>query len=495
MLNQSIITAAVRYKLDTPTELRRIAAALFSITTLAALALQLQPAFAQDAVEDTDDSEGIALEKAFAIEEVIVTARRIEEVANTVPLTISVISEDQIILQGVNNLEDVARLTPGLTFDIGGFPNDTRPAVRGMQSERGRPSVAVMLDGIDLSGENLAIAGGTAGIVPDLIDLQRIEVVKGPQTTLYGRSAFAGAINYISIKPSDTLEGRLLLEGAEYGQLRAVGTLSGPILDDLLSYRVNVAYRETDGFWTNPVNGGPLDAEKFDGFAGALRFTPGDDWDITVRYQNSSTENSDYATAYIPANTRLPVPGGTYTAGPPGSPPIPCPSDLTSAPPPVVAACTRGTVVGPIVADISDVQMGVNEETGEPPRGLMLDQQLLTIEAVWETGIGGFHYNFGWIDNDSFIEADGDFTDFPAPPGFVLSLSALQQLNYADERFDNNLFWTDSFGSVDLLIGAQWLDEDSSLVNSSKFWLRNPDSPLSGPPFFLSSQQTAILIR
>lgn len=491
MLNQSIITAAVRYKLDTPTELRRIAAALFSITTLAALALQLQPAFAQDAVEDTDDSEGIALEKAFAIEEVIVTARRIEEVANTVPLTISVISEDQIILQGVNNLEDVARLTPGLTFDIGGFPNDTRPAVRGMQSERGRPSVAVMLDGIDLSGENLAIAGGTAGIVPDLIDLQRIEVVKGPQTTLYGRSAFAGAINYISIKPSDTLEGRLLLEGAEYGQLRAVGTLSGPILDDLLSYRVNVAYRETDGFWTNPVNGGPLDAENFDGFAGALRFTPGDDWDITVRYQNSSTENSDYATAYIPANTRLPVPGGTYTAGPPGSPPIPCPSDLTSAPPPVVAACTRGTVVGPIVADISDVQMGVNEETGEPPRGLMLDQQLLTIEAVWETGIGGFHYNFGWIDNDSFIEADGDFTDFPAPPGFVLSLSALQQLNYADERFDNNLFWTDSFGSVDLLIGAQWLDEDSSLVNSSKFWLRNPDSPLSGPPFFLSSQQTS----
>ncbi len=478
-------------KLNSSTHFRRSAAGLFSICCLAALALQMQPALAQDAVDDTDDSEGMALEEALVLEPVIVTARRIEEVANTVPLTIRVISEDQIILQGVKDLDDVARLTPGLTFDLGGFPNDTRPAVRGMQSERGRPSVAVMLDGLDLSGENLAIAGGTAGVVTDLIDLQRIEVVKGPQTTLYGRSAFAGAINYISNKPSDTLEGQLLLEGAEYGQFRAVGSVSGPIVDDLISYRINATYREGDGFWTNPVNGGPLGAEEVEGFAGALRFTPGDDWDITVRYQNSSTDNSDYPTAYIPANTRLPVPDGTFTAGPPGSPPIPCPVDLTTAPPPVVAACTRGTVVGPIVADISDVQMGVNEETGQPPRGLTLDQQLFTIDAVWDTEYGSFHYNFGWIDNDSFVEADGDFTNFPAPPGFVLSLSALQQLDYADERFDNNLFWNNSYGSVDVLIGAQFLDEDSSLVNSSKFWLRNPDSPLAGPPFFLSPQQTS----
>ena len=442
-----------------------------------------------EASEQTASNDSPA-DETVQLETVIVTARRIEEPEATVPLTIRVLDDEEIIRNGVIQIEDVARLTPGVTFDIGGFPNDTRPAVRGMQSERGRPSVAIMLDGLDLSGENLAIAGGTAGVVSDLLDLERIEVVKGPQTVLYGRNSFAGAINYITKKPTDTLQGQLILEGAEYGQRRAVGMLSGPIIDGLLSYRINAAYRDSDGFWTNPVNGGPLGAQRFDGIAGALRFTPGD-WDINLRYQTSSTDNSDYPTAFVASNTRVPVPDGTFTAGPPGSPALPCPPELDNQPAPVVSACTRGTVIGPIVADISDVQMGVNEETGQPPRGLELDQRLLTLDAAWDSGFGTFHYTFGWINNDSFVEADGDFTDFPAPPGFVLSLSALQQLDYDDKRFDNNLFWTHSFGAFDVLLGAQRLDEESSLVNSSKFWLRNPDSPLAGPPFFLASAQTS----
>ncbi len=441
--------------------------------------------------EASAESEAAAgLDMAAIVDRIVVTVRRIEEISATVPLSIRVLEEEEIERAGITDLHDVSRLTPGLTFDIGGFPNDTRPAVRGMQAERGRPSVAVMLDGVDLSGENLAISGGGAGVVPDLIDLERIEVVKGPQTTLYGRSAFAGAINYISKKPSDVLEGEIILEGAEYGHRRATGMVSGPIVDGLLSYRVNASVRESDGYWTNPVNGGPLGAQSFDGIAAALRFTPGDNWDITARYQTSDTDNSDYPTAFISRNARFPVPDGTFTAGPPGSPAIPCPADLSGLPPQVATACTRGTVVGPIRADISDVQMGVNEETGQPPSGLQLDQDLLTLDARWRSGFGVFRYNFAWIENDSFIEADGDFSSYPAAPGFVFSLSALQQLDYTDERFDHNLFWTHSAGDFSFLVGAQYLDEDSTLLNSSKFWLRNPDSPLSGPPFFLSAAQT-----
>lgn len=461
------------------------------ISAIWLLGCGIAPAAAQTTESLADDGDSSSVELPPVLEEVIVTARRIEEVAPTVPLTIRVIDRDQILRLGVNDIADVARLTPGLTFDLGGFPNDTRPAVRGMQSERGRPSVAVMLDGLDLSGENLAIAGGTAGVVADLLDLERIEIVKGPQTTLYGRNAFAGAINYISRKPTDVLEGQLTLEGAEYGQRRAVGAISGPLVDDLVSYRLNLAVRDGDGFFTNPVNGGPLGAQSFEGIAGALRFTPGEDWDITVRYQTSNADNSDYPTAFVAANARLPVPDGEYVPGPPGTPPVLCPPDLGGLPAPVVTACTRGTVVGPISADINDVQMGVNEETGQPPRGLELDQDVVTIDARWDSALGTFRYNFGWIDNNSFIEADGDFTNFPAPPGFVLSLSALQQLDYADERFDHNLYWTHTVGPVGVLVGAQWLEEDSSLVNSSKFWLRNPQSPLAGPPFFLAPAQNS----
>lgn len=436
-----------------------------------------------------EEEEVSAVNLALIMDRIIVTVRRIEEEAASVPLTIRVIDEEKIIRTGISGIADVARLTPGMTFDIGGFPNDTRPALRGMQAERGRPSLAVMLDGLDLSGENLAISGGTSGVVSDLIDLERIEVVKGPQTTLYGRNAFAGAVNYVSRKPSDIFGGQAVLELGEYGRRRVLGTIGGPIAEGLVSYRINAAYREHDGFWTNPVNGGPLGAERFTGLAGALRFTPSDNWDINVRYRTSSTDNSDYPTALIAPNTRLPVPDGTFAAGPPGSPALPCPANLSGQPAQVVAACTRGTIVGPIRASIRDVQMGVNEETGQPPSGLDLDQQLFTLDATWETDFGSLRYTFGWIDNESFIEADGDFTNFPAPPGPVFSLSALQQLDYADERFDHNLFWTQSFGAFDVLLGAQRLDEDSTLVNASKFWLRNPESPLAGPPFFLVSQQ------
>jgi len=438
----------------------------------------------------TDAADIEATDDVLELDELVVTVRRIEEVEGTVPLSIRVIEEDEILRSRINSIEDVIRLTPGLTFDIGGFPNDTRPAVRGMQAERGRPSVAIMVDGLDLSGENLAISGGGAGVVTDLLDLERIEIVKGPQTTLYGRSAFAGAINYITRRPSDTLEGRIEVDLAEYGQRRLAGMVSGPLVDGVLAYRFNAAVRESDGFWTNPVNGGPLGAEQFEGFAGALRFTPGTDWDINLRYQQSKTENSDYPTAQIPSNTRLPVPDGTFTAGPPGSPALPCPGDLSGQPAPVVAACTRGTVVGPIRADVSDIQMGLNELTNQPPAGLELDQQLLSLDAKWDTDFGTWRYTMGWIDNESFVSADGDFTDFDGPPGFVFSLSAFQELDYSDERFDHNLFWTESFGDFSVLLGAQYLEEDSSLVNSSSFWVRNPNSPLAGPPFFLTAQQT-----
>jgi hypothetical protein len=178
------------------------------------IAAQIAPVSAQ-----TSDLSAAQPEEKFILAPVIVTARRVTENLQEVPLAVQAIKESEIVRANVRGMEDVARLSAGLTYDIGGFPNDTRPAVRGMQSERGRPSVAVMLDGVDLSGENLAIAGGTAGVATSLLDIERIEVVKGPQSTLYGRNAFAGAINYISKVPDFERELNASLELADAGTM------------------------------------------------------------------------------------------------------------------------------------------------------------------------------------------------------------------------------------------------------------------------------------
>ena len=163
---------------------------LVSLSLLTMLAGGISPVLAQTDAAPAESETRTARELPSTLEEVIVTARRIEESASTVPLSIRVINAAELARLGIIQIEDVVRLTPGLTYDLGGFPNDTRPAVRGMQSERGRPSTAVMLDGLDLSGENIGIAGGTAGVVADLANLERVEIVKGPQTTLYGTQRF-----------------------------------------------------------------------------------------------------------------------------------------------------------------------------------------------------------------------------------------------------------------------------------------------------------------
>ncbi|MEN9855904.1 MAG: hypothetical protein RLZZ157_1030, partial [Pseudomonadota bacterium] len=437
---------------------------------------------------DVEANMDVATEAAPEV--IIVTARRIEENLQEVPLSIRVLKQAEIEREGVRNIDDVARLSAGLTYDLGAFPNDTRPAVRGMQSERGRPSVAIMLDGQDLSGENLSIAGGTSGIAADLIDLERIELVKGPQSTLYGRNAFAGAINYVSRKPSFTRETNFSLDFATGGQIAATGSTTGTLIEDKLAYRINAAVRETEGFWTNPVNGGPLGAESSRGGSLALLFTPTSDLEFSLRYQVNRMDNSDYPTAYLPSNTRRQVPGGTYTAGPPGTPASNCPSSLTGLPAAVVTACTRGAYVGKITASIKDVQMGFNEQTGAPPSGMEMDQQVGQFQAKWRTDFGTLTYKLGYLKNDSFIEQDGDFTSFAAAPGPVLSLSALNQLTYVNEHIDQDLFWTHKVGGFSLLLGAQIFHEDSDLTNDSKFWLRNPNSPLAGAPFNLNNRQT-----
>jgi iron complex outermembrane recepter protein len=454
-----------------------------TVSLAAALVAQFTPASAQ-----TGELTAAADDQVTVLEPVIVTARRVTENLQEVPLAVQAITESEIIRANVRGIDDVARLSAGLTYDIGGFPNDTRPAVRGMQSERGRPSVAVMLDGIDLSGENLAIAGGTAGVATSLLDIQRIEVVKGPQSTLYGRNAFAGAINYISKVPDFETEFNASIELAEANTTEARVSLTGPLIADTLAYRFNLATRDTDGHYTNPVNGGPLGGETFDGGSLSLRFTPRPNIDITGRIQITDTQQTDLPTAFLSADERVPVPGGSFTAGPPGTPPTPCPESLESVPAAVFTACTRGTITGAIEASENDVQMGLNPLTGRPPSGMGVDQTVGSLQAKWDTDFGEFRYLFGYHQNESYIEADGDFTDFAGPPGFVFSLSALQQLDYENELIDHTALWVKQLDRVQFLFGFQILDEESTLLNDSKFWMRNPDSPLAGPPFFLANQ-------
>src|SRR5690606_889539 len=124
------------------------------------------------------------------IEEVIVTTRKREESLQEVPIAIDAINEQAIERKNISSVADLTKELTSVQFDEGASQSDTRITVRGLSPTRGRQNVAVLVDGIDVSTEAISSSGGGILMNNRLVDVQRIEVVKGPQMVLYGRSAF-----------------------------------------------------------------------------------------------------------------------------------------------------------------------------------------------------------------------------------------------------------------------------------------------------------------
>jgi iron complex outermembrane recepter protein len=228
----------------------------------------------------------------IAVEEIVVTTRRRAESLQDIPLSITAFTELQIERGGIRSVEDVARLTPGLTFDLGFAPQDTRPSIRGLPATRGRPPVGILLDGIDVSSESIQTAGGGNMMNMRLVDVERIEVVKGPQSALYGRVAFGGAINYITKKSSDEFSANLFVDGGNHGQIEVRGGLSGPIDEGgKIGVRINAAYAEHEGFHRNSVTGEKIGGFDSIGVSGIIDGELSENLTVTARVAYSEDSN------------------------------------------------------------------------------------------------------------------------------------------------------------------------------------------------------------
>lgn len=234
----------------------------------AAIAIMGLPAiaFAQDAADvpsatDASDDGGI-----------VVTARRREESIVDVPIAISAFSSQAIADRGLSSVTAVAQQTPGLQFDRGATAGDIRPSLRGIALIEGRSNVAIIVDGIDVTGVSLntTIGGGGSQTSTTLMDLERIEVVKGPQTVYFGRSAFAGAIQFISREPSFTPGGSVQASVGDYGRREITANITGPVIGDTVAAKVSATYRNFDGFYRNPGNGIGLGGSEIWGMGGAV---------------------------------------------------------------------------------------------------------------------------------------------------------------------------------------------------------------------------------
>ena len=289
------------------------------------------PASDETAPSSNSGSADEDVESSLTLEDVIVYTRKRDEPSQSVPIALDVLGSESIFERGIYNLEDVTRQSPSVYLKQGSVPQDLSLSIRGITPTRGRPNMAILVDGVDITTEAMITSGGSLLIDPMLLDIEQIEIVKGPQNALYGRSAFAGAINYKTRAPGNEFRSMLETDLGDYGQRMIRGRMSGPIVNNTLSAGLSVANWNHDGFYDSPITGGELGGRSGSSFAGTLRWTPGGGWRVQARvsYEDSELDVQPQvhpepnAVFTMPTSALGPVvdPGVTTIRGIRGNPP------------------------------------------------------------------------------------------------------------------------------------------------------------------------------
>ncbi|MBX9881516.1 MAG: TonB-dependent receptor [Sphingomonas sp.] len=249
----------------------------------AALALVASPAFAQTApaaqapaaspATASDGEEGVPAD-------IIVTAQKRSERLQDVPIAVSVVSSEQLARAGVLNIENAQYLVPSLNFRKSGTALNQSLFLRGVGTSTfsiaGEPSITTVVDGVvyQRSGEAFS----------DLIDIDRIEVLRGPQGTLFGKNSSAGVINIVTKRPGDTFggygeAGYFFDNGTEY---RVRGALDLPVITDKLAVRLTSAYTNYDGNIFNTTTNRRVNGYEHFGIRGIVVAKPIEDLTLTV---------------------------------------------------------------------------------------------------------------------------------------------------------------------------------------------------------------------
>jgi len=253
------------------------------------------------------------------IAEVVVTARKRDELLHEVPLSISVFNADALQDFGASALEDVAARTPGFQYapQGGQRPGRVHSSLRFRGMDINSTNATAQLATMFIDG--IPVAGGVAGI--GLEDIQRVEVIKGPQSAFFGRSTFGGAVNYITQNPNDVeYEGRISTKIAQPGLYDVSLSHEGPIIPEKLSYRITGRTYQTDGPYSSRADGGNLGEESTDAIQLTLRATPTENLSARARVMFYEDEDGVPAGAFIGAGYRncFAKNGGPLFTPPPG---------------------------------------------------------------------------------------------------------------------------------------------------------------------------------
>jgi len=232
-------------------------------------------------------STALAAESSDQIESVTVSARRVTENAQAVPIPIAVVSGTALENAGQFRLEELNQRLPSTNVQFGN-PRQTSIAVRGLGNNPANDalesSVGVFLDNVYLGRPGMANV--------DLFDLEQVALLRGPQGTLFGKNTTAGVLNLQTRQPTFQPEYRFETSGGNYGLYQVRGSASGPLYDDVLAGRISVARSRQDGFVQDITDGRELNGFNRDGVRGQLLLKLADTFSLRL-IGDYNRENSD----------------------------------------------------------------------------------------------------------------------------------------------------------------------------------------------------------
>ena len=254
------------------------------------------PAQAQAAEDETATSD-----------EIVVTARHRDERAQDIPIALSVVGGDLLTSTNTTSVADLSKLAPSLSFQ-GYNPRNTNLNIRGLGN-----NIAIASDGLD-PGVGFYIDGvyynrpGTAAF--DLIDIERIEVLRGPQGTLYGKNTTAGAISVTTAKPKFTSEVNAEMTVGNLGFLQGKAAINLPLVDDLLAVRLSGSVTSRDGTLTNQFTGKKQNNRNSYLLRGQLLFEPGST--VSIRLIGDYAKQKQDCCAQVLAGIVAPANGKNF---------------------------------------------------------------------------------------------------------------------------------------------------------------------------------------
>jgi len=331
---------------------------------------------------------------ADEITEILVTSRKKEENLLEVPVAITAFTADAIEQAGIRDLYDIAELTPGLSFFNAQGEFLAVPVIRGVAPTdiNGENNAAIFVDGVYVSGRE--------GLNFSQLDLERIEVVKGPQSALYGRNAFSGAINYVTKLPAEVFETKADVTYGNEGRYGGQASVSGPLLGDTLRGRIATLYDNFDGSYDNTLGGSDIGGYKYRSTQGSLLWQPTESLQVIGAVYYSNDEIDDAATTGVAANCENRV-------------------DSNLAVTRLLNVCGKVPTIGELAGQIEAIgtpsalaNAAQLASDGIPKLGTALgeDRELtrghLTID--WDLGFGSLTFLTGYSDTSQSATVDGN---------------------------------------------------------------------------------------